>query len=285
MVVGAAPQRLQRRLSCDFLVRVAGPAFSSVDFGSQTCSLNRYTKQVSPFTRLGRHDPRDPGMHPSKFWGRPHLFTTCAGPSVTPLRPSSNAPTRGALHNTRPLNYIIMPHAAVSAPSSSARAPVAARAAPARAPALRLAFAAMLCKTDHGDSTYDRPDGGGSELGALAHGYALRALHSGGGGGAPGAAASPPHHPQIDSVLLHPVQRGHCADLTHPAAMRRAYTRVIRLDGSGYAERLFLTRMRYQPHLWLKLLVLNLTEYDRVMWLGLDVIPLTSLTPGFACAA
>lgn len=135
---------------------------------------------------------------------------------------------------------------------------------------MRLAFASMLCKRT-GDSTWDRPDGEGSELGALAHGHALKVMH--------GTDA----RDSIDNILLHVAIPGQCGELRFHHAMHRAYTKVIRLDGQSRAEQVFLSQMRHQPHLWLKLLVLNLTTYDRVMWLGLDTVPLNNLKFGFTC--
>ena len=140
-----------------------------------------------------------------------------------------------------------------------------AKASPSK---LRLAFAAYLCRR-HGDSTFDRKTGEGAELGALAHGHALRMLH-----------------PHIESVLLHAViPDRNCAEFLpkYHQPMQRAYTQIVRLDGSSFAEQRFLSSMRYQPHLWLKLCVLNLTLFDRVMWLGLDTIPIDDLTAGFTC--
>ena len=124
----------------------------------------------------------------------------------------------------------------------------------------RFAFAAYLCKSR--DSTFDRLDGEGSELGALAHGYSLQHLHRNSG---------------IDSLLLHVVIPGKCADLSprYAPAIHAAYTHVIRFNGSSRAEAKLLT-LHHQAHLWLKLLVLNLTAYDKVMWLGLDTMPLHS---------
>lgn len=165
-----------------------------------------------------------------------------------------------------------------------------------RSMASRFAFAAMLCRR-RGDSTWDRPDGEGSELGAIAHGHALGLMHS-----------------ALDSVLLHVAAPScGCTELEHPTIVRRAYTRVIRLEGETQLEQAVFARMRYQPHLWLKLLVLNLTEYTRVimsrathaaptrcvfhvpsgpptalnracaqvMWLGLDTMPLSDLSSAF----
>ena len=59
----------------------------------------------------------------------------------------------------------------------------------------------------------------------------------------------------------------------------------MRLENHSRAEQFFTSKFRHQPHLWLKLLVLNLTQYDSVMWLGTDTIPLTDLSTGFACAS
>ena len=115
--------------------------------------------------------------------------------------------------------------------------------APPAAPPTRLAFATYLCKPSGKTSTFDRPGGEGAELGALVHGHAIRALHGS----------------RIDSLLLHVVIPGTCSDLRFRAPIERKYTRVVRLDGSTVAEKSFFSRMHHQPHLWLKLLVLNLT--------------------------
>jgi hypothetical protein len=135
---------------------------------------------------------------------------------------------------------------------------------------MRLAFAAMLCRRS-GDSTWDRPDGGGSELGALVHGHALKSMQS------------PESSERIDSLLLHVAITGQCGELRFRRAMHRAYDHIVRLDGRSRAEHAFISQMRHQPHLWLKLLVINLTNYDRIMWLGLDTMPLSNLAAGFAC--
>jgi hypothetical protein len=131
---------------------------------------------------------------------------------------------------------------------------------------VRRAFVTMICATQH--STFDRNDGLGSSVAALAHGYIIKRLQN----------------PAIESVLMH-VTGGACMnELPLEVAIRSVYDKIVRTDGSSRLETMIRAkRWKMQPHLWLKLLALNLTAYDTVMWLGYDTLPLVALDAAFDC--
>jgi alpha-N-acetylglucosamine transferase len=122
------------------------------------------------------------------------------------------------------------------------------------------AFVTMLCVLPN--STFDTPSGFGSELGAVVHGIMVNEMSS----------AS-----MADNVLLH-VTSGPCGKRLQLATkLRETFDRIIRFDGKTKLEQVVFGSYHVQPHLWLKLLAMNMTDYQRVMWLGLDTFPIRPL--------
>jgi len=123
------------------------------------------------------------------------------------------------------------------------------------------AFVTMLCVAEN--STFDRPDGLGSEIGTLVHGHMINNMSS---------------KAVADNVLLH-VTSGSCKkELQMETQLRNTFDRIIEFNGSSRLESVISSSYKTQTHLWMKLLAMNMTEYERVMWLGFDTYPIRSLT-------
>jgi hypothetical protein len=119
----------------------------------------------------------------------------------------------------------------------------------------------MLCVAEN--STFDRADGLGSEIGTLVHGHMINRMSS---------------KAVADNVLLH-VTSGSCKkELQMETQLRNTFDRIIVFDGSSRLESVISSSYKIQVHLWMKLLAMNMTEYERVMWLGYDTFPIRSLT-------
>jgi hypothetical protein len=122
------------------------------------------------------------------------------------------------------------------------------------------AFVTMLCLSR--SSTFDRPDGLGSEIGTLVHGYMVNRMREA----------------EADNVLLHVVGGSCMKELRMENQLSHTYDRIIEVNGSSGLELVISGSYKIQPHLWLKLLVMNMTEYKRVMWMGFDTFPVRPLT-------
>mmetsp|Transcript_36909 Transcript_36909/g.59174 ORF Transcript_36909/g.59174 Transcript_36909/m.59174 type:complete len:416 (+) Transcript_36909:128-1375(+) len=129
------------------------------------------------------------------------------------------------------------------------------------------AFISMLCKCHN--STWDRPDGLGSEVTTIVHGKSIKDLNM-----------------NADNVLL-VATGGHCLgfeDYELLDSLVEQYDRIITFDGSTRLEKLVLGWSE-QPHLWLKLLAINMTSYKKVAWMGYDTIPYFDLAnETFSCS-
>jgi len=158
-------------------------------------------------------------------------------------------------------------HCVAESPGSSLLQHVYQRSVQPGVPSPR-AFVTMLCLTP--DSSFDRADGLGSEVGALVHGHMINHMSS---------------KAVADNVLLH-LTGGSCMKkLRLGPQLNKTFDRIIEFDGStSRFESVISTFYKDKPHLWMKLLVMNMTEYRKVMWLGFDTFPVRPLTShGFDC--
>mmetsp|Transcript_26174 Transcript_26174/g.36243 ORF Transcript_26174/g.36243 Transcript_26174/m.36243 type:complete len:422 (+) Transcript_26174:132-1397(+) len=130
---------------------------------------------------------------------------------------------------------------------------------------IKNAYVTMICKTNF--STYDVPNGMGSELTVLMHGAAVQAIDN---------------DNDTESVLLL-VTGGICHGLSQYQfwpEIQRNYDRIIHLKGETALEQLVM-QWKHQKHLWLKLHIFNMTEYDTVVWMGYDTMPYRSVKNAF----
>mmetsp|Transcript_2066 Transcript_2066/g.3133 ORF Transcript_2066/g.3133 Transcript_2066/m.3133 type:complete len:374 (-) Transcript_2066:90-1211(-) len=126
------------------------------------------------------------------------------------------------------------------------------------------AIVTMVCKTHN--STWDYPSGLGSETAVIVHGEMLRNMQN----------------DDIDTVLLL-ATHGPCMGLEHWELGKYVdglYDRVITLTGDTKLEQL-VYGWKHQVHLWLKLLSINMTEYEKVVWLGYDTLAFRELNKAF----